>query len=417
MAMASTSLCVKYGSAVEATCCALALGCSSNSAPGSTTSAGGSSALGGQSPGGAGAVGGAPDSAGQSAGGASAGSVASGGVSGSAAGSGGGAGASGAGGAGGGSAGAGGTMATCGMTGTQADPGTDGDGKLTINAPYTPAPESKMHLNGAPVGKVNGMPVGTANLPPLIYPAKEAYPGVNQMLKYEYWIYVPDQYKAGCPAALMVFQDGIHFVGTDDAKINAPTVMDNLIASGDMPVTIGVFINPGEPGSGHYDGQEQPIRSQQYDTNSPVYSSFLIDEVIPAIVTKDYAIVTDPDGWSTSGHSSGGIAAFTTGWYHPEKFHKLLTLDASFPNTQNYMGMSLISSISSSDVKPLRVFLMSGPNDLGGWQSANTAAATALANKGYHYQFLTEDSMHYPPLAAQQDFPTVMRWMWRGYKL
>jgi enterochelin esterase family protein len=306
------------------------------------------------------------------------------------------------------------------MMGTQADPGTDGDGKAEVmqtNGMYTPAPESKMHLNGAPVGKVNGMPVGTANLPPLIYAAKSAYPGVNQMLKYEYWIYVPAQYKAGCPAALMVFQDGIHFVGTDDAKINAPTVMDNLIASGDMPITIGLFINPGEPGSGHYDGQEQPIRSQQYDTNSPVYSSFLIDEFIPAIVTKDYALVTDPDGWGTSGHSSGGIAAFMTGWYRPEKFHKLLTLDASFPNTQNYMGMSLIGSIGSSAVKPLRVYLMSGPNDLGGWFNANTSAATALANKGYHYEFRTEQSQHYPPLAAQQDFPSGMRWMWRGYKL
>ena len=303
------------------------------------------------------------------------------------------------------------------MTGTQADPGTDGDGKMQISAPYTPAPESTMHLNGAPVGKLNGMPVGTTNLPPLLYAAKEAYPGLNKMLSYEYWIYVPAQYQAGCPAALMVFQDGIHFVGTDDAKINAPTVMDNLIASGDMPVTIGLFINPGEPGNGHYDGSEQPNRSQQYDTNSPVYSTFLIDEFIPAIVTKDYAIVTDPDGWSTSGHSSGGIAAFMTGWYRPEKFHKLLTLDASFPNTENYMGMSLIGSIGSSAMKPLRVYLMSGPNDLDGWLSANTSAATALAGKGYHYEFRTEDSAHYPPLAAQQDFPTAMRWMWRGYKL
>ncbi|HEY1535567.1 MAG TPA: alpha/beta hydrolase-fold protein, partial [Polyangiaceae bacterium] len=403
---------------VAVVCCALAVGCSSKSDAGSPNTAGSSSTTAGQSSGGAGTSGLAgADGAGQSAGGASAGSVASAGTGGSAGDSGGGAGASGTGGSAGSSAGAGGVMATCGMMGTQADPGTDGDGKLTINGPYTPAPESKMHLNAAPVGKVNGMPVGTTNLPPLIYPAKEAYPGVNQMLKYEYWIYVPAQYKAGCPAALMVFQDGIHFVGTDDAKINAPTVMDNLIASGDMPVTIALFINPGEPGSGHYDGNEQPIRSQQYDTNSPVYSSFLIDEVIPAIVTKDYAIVTDPDGWGTSGHSSGGIAAFTTGWYHPEKFHKLLTLDASFPNTQNYMGMSLLSSIGSSAVKPLRVFLMSGPNDLGGWQNANTSAATALAGKGYHYQFLIEDSQHYPPQAAQQDFPTVMRWMWRGYKL
>ena len=52
--------------------------------------------------------------------------------------------------------------------------------------------------------------------------------------------------------------------------------MDNLIASGDMPhMTIGlVIINPGEPGNGHYDGNEYPDRRQQYDTNSPVYSTF-----------------------------------------------------------------------------------------------------------------------------------------------
>jgi enterochelin esterase-like enzyme len=406
--MGSTSFYVTRGSAVVATWCALVLGCSSKSDPGSTATAGSAPTGGAQSAGAS--AGGAVDTGGASAGGASGGDT-SGGAGGSVGGGDNG-GASAA-----GSAGAGGSTGTCGMMGTQADPGTMGDGKTQISAPYTPAPESKMHLNNAPVGKVNGMPVGTANLPPLIYAAKTAYPGLNKMLSYEYWIYVPAQYKAGCPAALMVFQDGIHFVGTDDAKINAPTVMDNLIASGDMPVTIGLFINPGEPGSGHYDGQEYPNRSQQYDTNSPVYSTFLIEEFIPNVVSKDYAIVTDPDGWGTSGHSSGGIAAFITGWYRPEKFRKLLTLDASFSNTGNYMNMSLIGAIGSSAMKPLRVYLMSGPNDLGGWLNANTSAATALAGKSYHYQFRTEDSQHYPPQAAQQDFPSAMRWMWRGYKL
>ena len=175
MRMVSTSFCVKRGSAVLVVCCALALGCSSKSDAGSAnTSAGSSSVAGAEQTsggGGASAVGGA-DGAGESAGGASAGSVATGGAGGSVAGesAGGSAGASGA--AGGSSAGAGGSTATCGMTGTQADPGTMGDGKLTINGPYTPAPESKMRLNAAPIGKINGMPVGTANLPPLIYAAK-----------------------------------------------------------------------------------------------------------------------------------------------------------------------------------------------------------------------------------------------------
>jgi enterochelin esterase-like enzyme len=317
--------------------------------------------------------------------------------------------------AGGGASGA--AAMACPSTGTQSDPGAVGDGKTTIDAPYTPAPETLTHLNGAPVGKVNGMAVGSTSLVPLVYAAKELYPGESQLLKYEYWIYVPAQYKPGCAAALMVFQDGLHFVGIDDAKLNAPTVLDNLIASGDMPVTIALLINPGEPGDGHYDGQEVPIRSIQYDTNSDAYVSFLVDEFLPANVLGAYDIVTDPDGWGIGGHSSGGIAAFMAGWYRPDKFRKLLTFDASFPNTHDNMGVSLLDSINASAVKPIRTYLMSGPNDLGGWYTANTTAASELAAQGYHYQYKVETSTHYPPLAAQQDFPNALRWMWRGYAL
>ena len=411
--MASTAIFVRRSSSLAVTACALALGCGSsdntaNNAPPTNAGAGGQSAGGAVSAGSGGepvASAGAPSggSSGSAAGGMS-GAAASGGASGSA------------GAAGAGMSGAG--TGTCAAMGTQADPGTMGDGKTNLDPPYMPAPETTMHLNNAPKGKVNGMDVGSGNPKPLIYAAKTQYPGLSQMLKYEYWIYVPAQYKMGCGAALMVFQDGIHFVGNDDAKVNLPTVMDNLIASGDMPVTIGLFINPGEPGDGHYDGNEYGNRSKQYDTNSPVYSTFLIDEFVPNVVAKDYSIVTDPDGWGTSGHSSGGIAAYITGWYRPDKFRKLLTLDASFPNTGNYMGVSLLSSIDQSPAKPLRVYLMSGPKDLTqDWYTQNTSAATKLAAKMYHYQYRVEQSTHYPPLGAQADIATAMRWMWRGYKI
>lgn len=307
--------------------------------------------------------------------------------------------------------------AACPTTGTQSDPGTDGDGKTTLTAPYKPAPETLSHLNEAPKGKLNGVEIGPAMPQPIVYTKQGAYPGEAQMLKYEYWIYVPAQYKPGCAATLTVFQDGLHFIGYDDAGLNAPTVLDNLIASGDIPVTIGLFINPGEPGTGHYDGHETPIRSQQYDTNNDVYVSFLVNEFLPANVLNQYAIVTDPDGWLIGGHSSGGIAAFMAGWYRPDKFRKLLTFDASFPNTHPNNGVALLDAISQADPKPIRTYLMSGPNDLGGWYDANTKAASELAAKNYHYIYRVETSSHYPPLAAQQDFANALKWMWRGYKL
>ena len=62
------------------------------------------------------------------------------------------------------------------------------------------------------------------------------YPGTNR----DYWVYVPAQYKRGHSASLMVFQDGKAYV--NGATFNA---LDNLIHQAELPVMIGVFINPG----------------------------------------------------------------------------------------------------------------------------------------------------------------------------
>ncbi len=56
-------------------------------------------------------------------------------------------------------------------------------------------------------------------------------------------VYVPAQYDPAKPAALMVFQDGIGYMGTNGSW-RVPVVFDNLIAAGEMPVTIAIFLNP-----------------------------------------------------------------------------------------------------------------------------------------------------------------------------
>src|ERR1041384_3814991 len=60
------------------------------------------------------------------------------------------------------------------------------------------------------------------------------YPGTQR----KYWVYVPKQYNAAKPACVFVCQDGVMY--------KAPTVFDNLIAQKEMPVTIGIFIQPGD---------------------------------------------------------------------------------------------------------------------------------------------------------------------------
>ena len=69
----------------------------------------------------------------------------------------------------------------------------------------------------------------------------------------------------------MVFQDGGGYKGF------VPTVFDNLIARKDMPVTVGVFIQPGT----FDDGRSN--RSFEYDTLSDQYARFLLEEILPEV--------------------------------------------------------------------------------------------------------------------------------------
>jgi enterochelin esterase-like enzyme len=50
-------------------------------------------------------------------------------------------------------------------------------------------------------------------------------------------VYVPKQYDGTKPACVYVNQDGVQW--------SAPTVFDNLIAKGELPVIVGIFVRPG----------------------------------------------------------------------------------------------------------------------------------------------------------------------------
>src|SRR5882757_7637819 len=50
-------------------------------------------------------------------------------------------------------------------------------------------------------------------------------------------VYIPAQYDPAKPAALMVFQDGLGYMGANGGW-RVPVVFDNLIAAREMPVTI-----------------------------------------------------------------------------------------------------------------------------------------------------------------------------------
>ena len=94
---------------------------------------------------------------------------------------------------------------------------------------YRHGPDSE-ERPGVPQGKVTKMPPWKS----------QVFPGTVR----DWWVYVPAQYEAKTPACVMVFQDG-EWYQNRKGDFRAPTVFDNLIHQKRMPVTVGVFLNPG----------------------------------------------------------------------------------------------------------------------------------------------------------------------------
>lgn len=229
----------------------------------------------------------------------------------------------------------------------------------------------------------------------------------------QYWIYVPAQYVAGTAAAVMVFQDGHQYVHLE-REYRVPIVFDNLIHQKAMPVTIGVFVNPGHAGDVLPENPWRASnRSVEYDTLSDAYARFLLEEILPE-VGRRYTLTDDPDQRAIAGASSGGICAFTVAWERPDAFRKVLSHIGSFTNIRG--GHVYPALIRATDPKPLRVFLQDGANDLdnrfGNWPLANQQMAAALKFAGYDFRFVYGDGAH-THRHGGAILPDTLRWLWR----
>lgn len=239
---------------------------------------------------------------------------------------------------------------------------------------------------------------------------KKFYPGRQR----EYWLYIPKQYDSLKPACLMIFLDGKTYL---DEDVKANVVFDNLINKGDMPVTIGLFITPGDKGPGlpfvGIGGNSN--RSLEYDSVCDVFPRFLIEEIIPEI-KKKYNITDNPQGRAICGHSSGGIAAFNATWFRPDAFGKVVSHCGSFVNVRG--GDKFPEMIRGALAKPIKVFLQSGEKDINGllgyWATRNKEMAAALEFAGYDYKFVFGEGGH-TLMHGGAIFPNTMRWLWKDY--
>jgi gluconolactonase len=282
---------------------------------------------------------------------------------------------------------------------------------LTLFLPMrTPAqaPAEKYAVDSASVGQA-GVPKG--ELLHCVFDHSIIFPGTTR----EYWIYIPAQYRPDRPACVYVNQDGIQW--------KAPTVFDNLIYRGEMPVTIGVFITPGKvPAADTSRSLDRFNRSFEYDGLGDAYARFLLEEIFPD-VEKHAATDGRPIHLSRQGNdraiggsSSGAIAAFTAAWERPGAFSRVFSAIGTYVGLRG--GERYPTLIRKYEPRPIRIFLQDGSSDLniygGDWWKANETMERALVFSGYEVQHVWGEGSHSGAQGTAL-FPDAMRWLWKDW--
>jgi enterochelin esterase family protein len=281
------------------------------------------------------------------------------------------------------------------------------DGQAVNNdAFYKLGPDSQP-IKGVPQGKF----IGPTYLPSQVFPGTQ----------HTYYVYVPAEYDPSKPTPVMIFNDGQAMMA-QPGDIQAQYVLDNLIYRREIPVMLGVFINPGrrpdQPEPPEADGgwgDKTTNRPDEYNTPNDKYARVIVDEIMPAL-KKDYNISPDPDLHGIMGASSGGCAAFGVAWFRPDDFHKVITIVGSFTDIRGeYIYPELVAG---ADKKPIRIFMQDGRNDNrnanpnNDWFLQNVRLMDALTKKGYEVNYAWGMNNHGQKMGGAI-FPDMMRWLWR----
>ena len=230
----------------------------------------------------------------------------------------------------------------------------------------------------------------------------------------DYWVYIPAQYDPAKPACVYVNQDGIQF--------NAPEVFDRLIAAGERPVTIGVFVAPGRVPAPGPDALDRLNRSFEYDTLSDAYVQFLLLELLPEVETKTASdgrplrLSQKPEDRAIGGASSGAICAFTAAWEGPDAFRRVFSAIGTYVGMHG--GNVYPTLVRKYEPKPIRIYLQDGSNDQnsnrGDWWMANQELERALTFAGYEVEHAWGTGGH-DTKHSTEIFPEAMRWLWKGW--
>ncbi len=267
---------------------------------------------------------------------------------------------------------------------------------------------------GADSQPQDGVPKGTVSKFTLA-PGKD-YPGTPHNCA----VYVPAQYDPGKATPFMIFLDGSQALGD---SMRVPVVLDNLIAKHDLPSMIAIFVDPGIlPVVSDVD-QNRYNRIYEYDSLTPRFSDFLLNELIPE-VAKHYNLSKNPDDRGLSGVSTGAVGAFMAAWNRPDQFHRVLSLIGTYVAMKG--ADALPALVRRTEPKPIRIFMQDGTADhitaaepygtnfAGSWPINNQVMYEALEFAGYDAKLVMGAEGHNLKQGGAI-LPDALRWLWRDY--
>ena len=244
-----------------------------------------------------------------------------------------------------------------------------------------------------------------------VFENSKIFPGTRR----ECSVYIPAQYKQEEPACVYVNQDAIQW--------KAPVVFDNLIHLKEMPITIGVFVSPGQVvAANDQTANDRYNRSFEYDGLGDNYVRFLLEELLPEVekqkASDGRAIHLSKNGndRAIGGGSSGAVCAFTAAWERPKEFSRVFSAIGTYVGLRGADRYPTL--IRKYEPKPIRIFLQDGLNDLniygGDWWKANETMERALTFAGYEVKHAWGEGGHNRSHGTSV-FPDAMRWLWKDW--
>ena len=230
------------------------------------------------------------------------------------------------------------------------------------------------------------------------------FPGTERQVT----VFIPAQYDGSGPACVYVKADGYN--------PREKSLLETLIATKEMPVTIGVFVRPGELPATVQGTIGRRNRCFEYDGVGDNNVRFLVEELLP-FVARRFALKLSTSGNDRciAGGSSGGIAAFNAAWERPGEFSRVYANSGSFVAFRG--GHEFPTLVRKFEAKPIRAFLTTGTRDMencaGDWFLLDQEMDKALKFSGYDYSFRIINGGH---VAGYYDYyQEAMSFLWKGW--